>query len=387
MDVFVMPSSGGPAVPVVTGPYDDRLLDWTPDGRRIFFMSNRSGAYDAWIVQVDGGSAAGSPQLLRKELGMVTPIGFSPDGAFYFAPDLRVRDVLVADWSPESQKAVSAPTLATEHFSGATRLPAWSYDGRKLAYLVDRGRDRPAETRVRVRDIETGAERTLTDVSGSVYGLSWSPDGASVALTVKKTPQSPYLCQIVEVDSGEILREITSPRRGEAILRFLWGPEAGVAYYAAIAAEHVSLVRRDLRTGDETSLYTHAAGVPMDIAVSPDGRHLAVGVARRIMLIAATGGEARELAHLEPPGVLCDDTLAWSPDGTHVYFGRGLEGAVRLYRMAVTGGAPEDLNLEIGLELRFRPDGRRLAFTRSKDEERAEIWVVENFLPRREVAR
>jgi len=53
----------------------------------------------------------------------------------------------------------------------------------------------------------------------------------------------------------------------------------------------------------------------------------------------------------------------------------------------VTGGAPEDLNLEIGDELRFRPDGRRLAFTRSKDEERAEIWVMENFLPRAEVAR
>lgn len=124
----------------------------------------------------------------------------------------------------------------------------------------------------------------------------------------------------------------------------------------------------------------------MDIAVSPDGRQVAFGVARQIMLVAATGGEPRELGRLEPPGYR-RDTLAWSPDGSCIYFGRWLKGAVRLHRVAVTGGAAENLNLEIGDELRFRPDGRRLAFTRRKDMERAEIWVMENFLPSGEVAR
>jgi Tol biopolymer transport system component len=381
MDVFVMPSSGGRALPVVTGPYDDRLLAWTPDGRRILIASNRSGTYDAWLVEVDAGNAAGSPHLLRKNLGLVAPIGFSPGGAFYFEPDMAVHDVMVADRSPQSQKAASAPTPATEHFSGATRLPAWSYDGRKLAYLVDRGHRRPAETRlVRIRDMGTGTERTLLGVNGNVYGLSWSPDGASVALTVKKTPQSPWLCQIVDADSGKTTREFASPRRGEGVLRYLWGPDAGVAYYVAGASDHVSLLRRDLRSGEETSLHTHAAGIPVDVAISPDGKHLAVKVARRILLIPATGGEARELV-VEAPGGLGFDALAWSPDGRHVYFGRRVKGVIKLYRVAVTGGAPEDMNLEIGGELRFRPDGRQLAFTRSKGDVIGEIWVMENFLP------
>jgi len=50
----------------------------------------------------------------------------------------------------------------------------------------------------------------------------------------------------------------------------------------------------------------------------------------------------------------------------------------------VAGGAPEDLNFEIGEELHFRPDGRRLAFTRLEGEAhrlRGEIWVMENVLP------
>jgi Tol biopolymer transport system component len=99
----------------------------------------------------------------------------------------------------------------------------------------------------------------------------------------------------------------------------------------------------DLRSGSETALHTGLRGVPVDIAVSPDGKY--------------------------------------------VYYGRQLQelqGAIRLYRVAVAGGAPDDLNFEIGEELRFRPDGRRLAFTRLEgeaDKLRGEIWVMENFLP------
>jgi len=385
-DVFVMPASGGRPVPVVSGPYDDRLLDWTPDGRRVLVASNRSGAYDAWSVQVDGGRAEGSPLLLRKDVGMVFPIGFSPDGSYYFAPDLGVRDVVLVDWNVESRKAASAPVLATEHFSGSTRLPAWSPDGRKLAYLVDHGFLRPADARLRIHDMETGAERTLVDVNGSVYSLSWSPDGNSVAMTVSRA-QSASVCRVLDVTSGKLIRQFASPRKGESVFNFVWSAEGDVVYYVAMAfGSRTTLLRHDLRTGDEVTLYTGGAGVPIDIALSPDGRHVAVAHARRVILIAATGGEPHELVS-EAVGRRAADTLAWSPDGKYVYFGRQLQelqGAIRLYRVAVAGGAPDDLNFEIGEELRFRPDGRRLAFTRLENEAqklRGEIWVMENFLP------
>jgi Tol biopolymer transport system component len=391
-DVFVMPASGGRPVPVVSGPHDDRLLDWTPDGRRVLVASNRSGAYDAWSMQVDGGRAEGSPLLLRKDLGMVFPIGFSPDGSFYFAPDVGVRDVVLVDWNVESQKAASAPALATEHFSGSTRLPAWSPDGRKLAYLVDHGFLRPAEARLRIHDMETGAERTLVDVNGSVYSLSWSPDGTSVAMTVTRA-QSASVCRVLDVTSGKLIRQFASPRMGYGVYNFVWSPEGDVVYYVAMAlGGRTTLLRHDLRTGDEVTLYTGGAGVPIDIAVSPDGRHVAVAHAKRVVLIAATGGEPHELVS-EAVGRRAADTLAWSPDGKYVYFGRQLQelqGAIRLYRVVVAGGAPEDLNLEIGEELRFRPDGRRLAFTRLEGELRklrGEIWVMENFLPAAKGAR
>jgi len=381
MDVFVMPSTGGPAAPVVTGPYDDRLLAWMPDGRHILFASNRSGTYDAWLMQVDSGRGAGLPLLIRHGFGLVDPIGFAPVGAFYFAPNLAVRDVMIADWSPESQKAVSEPRLATEHFSGATRGAAWSPDGRKLAYLVDRGDRRRAEALVRIRDADTGNERTLAGLAGSVSSLSWSPDGRSVGMTVK-SGLLPSVLQIVDANSGKVIREITTMQKGQDIWFIAWGSEGSVVYYVTGGGRGSTLVlRRDLHAGDETRLYTGALGVPVDVAVSADGQHIAVVHGSKVMVIAASGGEPRELV-AKAPGRRVSDALAWSRDGRHLYFGRRVEGVARLYRVAVNGGAPEDTNLEIGAELRFRPDGNQLAFTRSKGAGPGEVWVIENFLPR-----
>jgi len=140
------------------------------------------------------------------------------------------------------------------------------------------------------------------------------------------------------------------------------------------------LLRRDLSTADETLLYTGTGNAPMGFAVSPDGRHLAVGDWGGIFIIPTSGGKPRELVRLEPPGGRTSG-LAWSRDGSSLYFSRRLKGSIWLHRVAVAGGAPESLNFEIGEELRFSPDGRRLAFTRSKGQKVAEIWVMENFLP------
>jgi dipeptidyl aminopeptidase/acylaminoacyl peptidase len=52
----------------------------------------------------------------------------------------------------------------------------------------------------------------------------------------------------------------------------------------------------------------------------------------------------------------------------------------------VADGVPENLNLEVGEDLRFSPDGRRIAFTRTEGQRVAEVWVMENFLPGAEAA-
>ena len=84
--------------------------------------------------------------------------------------------------------------------------------------------------------------------------------------------------------------------------------------------------------------------------------------------------------------------LAWTPDGREVLFGRGRstsleEQTIELWRISAEDGEPEKLELaaEDPHSLRFHPDGRRIVFAAGLD--KAEVWVLENFLPELQAAK
>jgi dipeptidyl aminopeptidase/acylaminoacyl peptidase len=66
--------------------------------------------------------------------------------------------------------------------------PAWSPDGRSIAFISDRGPDPDfhLENDVFVADVATGAVRRLTDSRGSEFYPAWSPDGKSIACLATK---------------------------------------------------------------------------------------------------------------------------------------------------------------------------------------------------------
>ena len=55
--VYVMPAQGGPWTPVAVGDvYNDRPR-WAPDGRTLYFLSNRSGSLNVWGQSLDAATA------------------------------------------------------------------------------------------------------------------------------------------------------------------------------------------------------------------------------------------------------------------------------------------------------------------------------------------
>ncbi len=50
-----------PRNPVVQHPANDVIFDWTPDGKRILFGSDRSGTMGAWWIQIADGKPEGPP--------------------------------------------------------------------------------------------------------------------------------------------------------------------------------------------------------------------------------------------------------------------------------------------------------------------------------------
>ncbi len=61
--VFVMPVSGGPWQVITAGRAHDDRPHWAPDGRTIYFASNRGGLLNVWGRRVDqaAGTSAGTP--------------------------------------------------------------------------------------------------------------------------------------------------------------------------------------------------------------------------------------------------------------------------------------------------------------------------------------
>jgi dipeptidyl aminopeptidase/acylaminoacyl peptidase len=51
--VYVVSASGGPWIPITEGRYWDDKPRWSPDGKTIYFVSNRTGFFNVWKVRFD----------------------------------------------------------------------------------------------------------------------------------------------------------------------------------------------------------------------------------------------------------------------------------------------------------------------------------------------
>jgi Tol biopolymer transport system component/DNA-binding CsgD family transcriptional regulator len=408
-DIFLLASDGSRETPLVQHPADDLVVGWAPDGTQILFASDRAGALGLWRVGIAGERAPGAPELVKREMGAWSPGRLTRDGSLYYGLRAGLVDVYTATLNPATGQILAPPQPVGPRLVGSNSSPAWSPDGRSLAYFTTErdaltsGDDPEMASHVTIRSVESGETRELSLAQKHPIYISqpsWAPNGRSL-VAVGFVPGSD-----VDEEGGRAFRIDTGtgavtafPATAGAVdhPRAVLAPDGMSLFYPRIVNDGKTsrghaLMARDLETGQVRELYrAHGKGIT-NLVLSSDGRHLAFAAGAALMVIPAAGGEPRELIRAIDgeelrwwPIWTC---VAWMPDGRHLLFVRLRKASwedrrtpLEVWRIPVAGGESERLGLAMpGLRgLRVHPDGRRIAFTAGSPE--IEVWVLEGLFP------
>ncbi|WP_248963607.1 amidohydrolase family protein [Sphaerisporangium perillae] len=134
---------------------------------------------------------------------------------------------------------------------------------------------------------------------------------------------------------------------------------AGAAFAATLIPTTATHARADdARDGGKTSV---ASGTDFAVAVSPDGRMLALDMLGVLWICSASGGTARRLTS-DLYDIAQPD---WSPDGSTIVFQSYRDGVFNLWTIRPDGSAINQLTTGPfdHREPRYSPDGRTIAYS------------------------
>jgi dipeptidyl aminopeptidase/acylaminoacyl peptidase len=227
---------------ITCGEYHDAQPRWSPDGRTLAFVSDRTGTAQIFLLPLSGGEAR---QLSSLAQG-VSAYSWRPDGALILAHspwkpsddqsdnqpdnDANIYIRLDAHWDGDGYKHARHQQLWLLPLEGdAIRLTSepvdllqscWSPDGKEIVFAANRRPDPDLSVSMAlwVLTVATGQLRRLTPEDGLAQMPSWSPDGQKIA----------YLYTPDQTEAGNIAPWIVSPGGG------------GIGYPAVTGAEQLT---------------------------------------------------------------------------------------------------------------------------------------------------
>jgi len=319
---------GAPGPPQVQTPV------WSPDGRRIAFLSRRDGINGLYVVNADG---SGQRRLSRDARittlrypvagGRATP-AWSPDGRKIAFESERDTDnglhVMNADGSGQRMLTRNG------------RAPAWSPDGRRIAFF--------SHSRVYVMNADGSEHRNLTPkpIARAAF-LAWSPDGRKIAF-LSETGCGQFCFGVLVMNAdGSGLQNLTRSLylRGDASPP-VWSPNGRKIAFLSYRDGNLHVYVMNADGSGQRRLTRNPAG-DKDPVWSPDGRRIAFVSSRdgnsEVYVMNADGSAQRRLTR----NPALDADPAWSPDGRRIAFASDRDGAWEIYVMNTDGSGQRRL--------------------------------------------
>ncbi|MFL6277418.1 MAG: prolyl oligopeptidase family serine peptidase [Blastocatellia bacterium] len=334
--IYLIPIDGGEPRQLTNEKTSSSAPRWSPDGRRLAFVSARDGEAQIWTMDVDSGEVK---KITNVALGAADP-AWSPDGRLIAFTSEVYPDCTSDDCNRRRAEAAAASKVkakVTEHLL-YRHWTAWKEGKRDHIFVV-------ATETGEARDLTPGDFDAPPFSLGGMTDYAFSPDSKELAFARNTDKDESRSTNgdlfIVPVTGGEA-RRITSDNPAND-LSPRYSPDGRYIAYRAQAkpgfeADRWRLMLYDRKTGMSHSLTESLDASVESFTFAPTGgRLLAVVAERARQPIYEISLEGAPLRRLVSDGF--NDDVQVSADGRSMVFTRqSLTRAVEVYRASATGG-------------------------------------------------
>ncbi|HEX6051826.1 MAG TPA: amidohydrolase, partial [Gemmatimonadaceae bacterium] len=402
-DLYTVPMTGGTAKRITSGSGFDGQPRFSPDGRSIVFVSDRSGSENLYTVDPEGQRVR--PLTTGRNQAYVSP-DYTPDGQYIVVS--RANDLwlyhkdggsglrLTGQPQPgQQQQGGPGGGNQPNNFMGASATP----DGRYIYASARTGaagyNQMLGTTQVVMYDRQTGRLERRTLNLGTGFRPAVSPDGKWLAYGSRRMAVTGL--KLRELASGDerwlamdIQRDDIESRGSRDLLPgYSWTPDSK----ALVLAHHGKIWRVDATTGQQTQIPFTAEvdqmiaelarfDYPMNDSTltvrqirgarpSPNGKRLVFSALDRLWITDLPAGTPKRLTGSD----VGEHSPVWSPDGRYIAYVTWTEEGGDIWRIPAAGGRPEKLTRQSAFydEIAYSQNGVRIAAVRAPREQRATI--------------
>ena len=403
-DLYTVPMAGGEAKALSEGIPWETEPRFSPDGKKIAFISDRGGGDNLWVMNADGGgakaiseekehlvhnpwwSAGGDYLLAKKDFTSTRSIPAGEIWLFHLGGGGGLPLFERPD-GPKAQKNIAEPSLSPDgryvYFSQDTTAGrVWQYNKDATGQIFV----------IRRLDRTTGEVDSYVEGAGGAIRPTPSHDGRLLAF-VKRTPAFTSALYVKEMGSGverplfdQLDRDLqeTDGSQGNTPA-FAWTPDdKSIVFWSGGKIRRVDVaskemvvipvhvrserkIRPALRFPVEVAPPEFQVRMPRWVIVSPDGSQVIFQALGKLYVGDAKGSKPRRLTAQSDHD---EFHPAFSRDGRLVLFTTWNDvnlGSVRVISLA--DGAERILTKEPGhyVEPRFSPDGTRIVYRKFTD--------------------
>lgn len=383
-DIYLLPFTGGKAKPFLKDMSFESHPKFSPDGKHILVVSDRSGGENVWRFSLD---RKDSLQITKGNTDSFQSAEWTPDGQYVVASKGR-RNLKL--WLFHKDGGGGAQ-LISKPDNLKTVEPAFGNDGRYVWFSQRTGawnyNAQLPQYQVALYDRETGDIDTRTNRYGSAFAPTLSPDGkwlvygsryndkTGLVLRDLKSGQEKWLAYPVQRDEQEsiapmgVLPAMSFTPDSKEVVASYGGKIYRIPVAGGPAIEIPFEVDTEIELGpkldfkypikdDREMIVTQIR----DGKVSPDGKQLAFTALNRLYVMDLPDGKPKRVSDFS----FTEAMPAWSPDGSQLAWVSWENNGGHLYKINLKAKGAKPVKLTTSAALYTQPawsyKGNRIAF-------------------------